>query len=166
MTIRKAEYRFRNGNVWDILYFKTIADQVLYLNPFANFSRTSGQVFSTNNGKVNFNTSKTYGTSEKIDEINSGGDIVIKKSGRYILIYEINFKTHNSALPNGLQTTLSVGGVNFVTYHGGRWADRVAARNTHALTINLNTIISLRFDCDGGVVDVESCGLTLIYLGA
>lgn len=166
MAERKAEYRFRNGNAWDILYFKTIADQVLYLNPFALISRNSGQVFSGNTGKINFNTIGTYGTSERIAEINSSGDIVMKKRGRYSLIYELNFRTHNSALPNGLQTTLSVGGGALVTYHGGRWADRVAARNTHVMGIDLNAIISLRFDCDGAAVDIESCGLSLIYLGA
>lgn len=28
MATRKAEYRFRNGSVWDTLYFKTLAEQV------------------------------------------------------------------------------------------------------------------------------------------
>lgn len=36
MAIRKAEYRFRNGNVWDTLYFKTSGDQIENLYEFIN----------------------------------------------------------------------------------------------------------------------------------
>lgn len=34
MAIRKAEYRFRNGNVWDTLYFKTSGEQIANLYEF------------------------------------------------------------------------------------------------------------------------------------